>query len=268
MRVAALRCMAALVLSAAAATAPAQQRMPLLHGYAWALPRFPSSVIELEEDNAVFEGAVRQSLDFAQLGAQTYLGLFAQAYYSVDSEDLDWNNKLRGSLAAQLRAVPLPGLSANLGAMYEWERWHATDRTFEGVVGFLDWDGRWRPGTERMARPWGIRTLGTLRYPSSLEPQERENLLLQGVIEAGRDLWASGAGGFALNGFAELGFKVDTEQIDRYNVLAPGVGARIRLLPSERSTLELGAKYVSETRFRTDVTEQGLVGFLAVVAWW
>ncbi|MCG6938271.1 MAG: hypothetical protein LJE83_08895, partial [Gammaproteobacteria bacterium] len=83
-----------------------------------------------------------QGMDLRQtdLGA---LNTFVAFDYKVDSEKLDWNNTLKGSLGIRLRMRASEHMSINIGVKLTREHRFVADNTWSDVVYFVNWGADW-----------------------------------------------------------------------------------------------------------------------------
>jgi hypothetical protein len=218
--------------------------------------------------NGLLEGAVHQGLKFLQLSAGLQVRAFGQLNFSWDRKDLDYNNKIRPALGAQLEFSPFDGSFVEIGVKYEWDRREITDRTLSGAVRFVSWSAwrAWEVVNSRDSaalRPRGylFSTWGQVRYPGGLEPFELKNALLEGFIDVSADWWR-GAQGLVLNSFLLTNYKMDRRRLDWNNEVKPGLGLRIRFFRSNTSRVEIGTMIMYQYRFRSSRAQVGAMAFL------
>jgi hypothetical protein len=107
-------------------------------------------------------------------------------------------------------------------------------------------------------------TWGGVRFPSSQELLEKDNLILEGAVEQGVD-WLRVPGRGTFNTFGRLEFKMDREKFDYNNKLQFEAGLKLRFPLAGLGAVEIGGKYAFDRRNITDRTERGAVVF---VNWW
>lgn len=110
-------------------------------------------------------------------------------------------------------------------------------------------------------------TWGQVRYPSSEEIEEKDNVILEGAIEQGVD-WFRMTRWTIFNSFVRFEYKSDKEGFDWNNKLQPEVGVKAKFLLADWGLIEAGGKYVVDHRYETNRTEQGIVFFLNWAASW
>lgn len=257
----------ALALGASPSRADDRLGMP---AYVWAQARTPSDLLADESRNSIVEMGGEAAVEWRGQ-PRVRPSLFVDGYLSRDRELFDYNNKLLLAGGAQVQFVVTDWLQMKTGAKYEWDNRLVTHANYTGPVGFAAWETRWpstggTPDGVNGGRFW-IRSQGDGRYPSSQEPQEKHDGLLQGRIEADYDLWRSPSRRFAGSLFQEVLFKTDTQQIDRYNLVSAAAGLKLRVFLSPRTTVELGAALQSEHRFVSRTTRAGGGVFVNFVAW-
>ena len=110
-------------------------------------------------------------------------------------------------------------------------------------------------------------TWGQVRFPSSQEIAEKNNVITEGAIEQGVD-WFRMTRWSIFNSFFRFEYKFDKENFDFNNKLQPEVGVKAKFLLADWGLIEAGGKYVVDYRFETNRTEQGIVFFLNWAASW
>jgi len=110
-------------------------------------------------------------------------------------------------------------------------------------------------------------TWGQVRYPSSQEIEEKDNVILEGALEQGVD-WFRMTNWSIFNSFFRFEYKFDKENFDFNNKLQPEVGVKAKFPLANWGLIEAGGKYVVDYRFETNRTEQGIVFFLNWAASW
>jgi hypothetical protein len=104
-------------------------------------------------------------------------------------------------------------------------------------------------------------TWGQVRFPSSFEVLEENDLVVEGAIEQGVD-WFSIGDRLIFGTFGQLEYKTDTADLDFNNTIEPALGIKFKLSPTDWAFIEVGGKYEWEYRWITDRTLEGWVGFI------
>jgi len=110
-------------------------------------------------------------------------------------------------------------------------------------------------------------TWGQVRYPSSQEIEEKDNVIVEGAIEQGVD-WFRMTKWSIFNSFFRFEYKFDKEGFDFNNKLQPEVGLKAKFFLANWGLIEAGGKYVLDHRTETNRTEEGIVFFLNWAASW
>ena len=103
-------------------------------------------------------------------------------------------------------------------------------------------------------------TSGTIRFPSSAQPAESENLLLSGSIEQGIDLFSI-TQDTSFNVFGRLDYRLDTEELDFNRKILLGVGFKLRHYFSDSFVVSVGAKYENDRRYVVERSSDGTLLF-------
>lgn len=106
-------------------------------------------------------------------------------------------------------------------------------------------------------------TWGNIRFPSSAQPAERDNVLLNGAIEQGIDYYQI-TKNTVLNFFGRVDYRWDTEEFDFNRKILLGTGFKLRHYFSDTVVMSVGAKYEIDKRF---VVERSTDGFLLFSNW-
>jgi hypothetical protein len=112
-------------------------------GSTWGSLRYPNAAPEEERENLLAEGALEQGVDWAEVGPRMFLNTFASLRYSVDSEKLDFNNKLEPGVGVKLRLLLGDWAQAEVGVKYVVEYRFESDRRGDTAIIFLNWGGWW-----------------------------------------------------------------------------------------------------------------------------
>jgi hypothetical protein len=104
-------------------------------------------------------------------------------------------------------------------------------------------------------------TWGQVRFPSSFEALEANDLITEGTIEQGVD-WFSRGAWLVFNTFGLIDYKTDTAALDFNNQVKPALGAKLKFIPTDWALIEVGGKYEWEYRWSTDRIFAGWTGFL------
>ncbi|PUB78624.1 MAG: hypothetical protein DBP03_01040 [gamma proteobacterium symbiont of Ctena orbiculata] len=107
-------------------------------------------------------------------------------------------------------------------------------------------------------------TWGGLRYPSSPEELEQDNLILEGAINQNFAVIPLSPS-TRINFFLKLGYTFDEERIDYNNKLSLSPGFKLTHTFSNHGNISIGAMYQYEKRRVTDTDESGDVYF---IDWW
>ena len=143
-----------------------------------------------------------------------------------------------------------------------------------GPTGFATWQIIWPaapgfvPKGSAAATRFTIASQGQILYPSSLEPGETNNPLIQANAQVGYDVWRTSDRKYSFNIFGQLDVADDHRRIDRYNYIQPSVGGQIRLSVVKDTYINIGADYASQTRFVSRTSRSGPTAFVNWVAWW
>jgi hypothetical protein len=114
-----------------------------LPGSIWAEARYPASFDSLERDSVIFEGGVEQGIDWFELADRSTLNTFIGADWTVDSTDLDYNNRVSIGLGGQVKfGFGRSGLF-RVGGGYSVEHNLITGETTDGPVVFARWSTTW-----------------------------------------------------------------------------------------------------------------------------
>jgi hypothetical protein len=271
----AIRAGIALIMTGGAALRPSSVRasQPLAPiGYVWGQILVPSSLVGEDRGNELFLVGGQGDLEWRGGSSRVRPSLFAEAYYSRDTKRLDWNNEFTLGLGAQVRITPASGIQFIAGAQYQRDRREISKRTNYGPQGFAGWDVRWPADAGRVqaiqeGKRFTVITQGSLRYPSSLREEERQSGLAMGAVQFAYDLMAAPHKGLALTLFQATTVKGDTKRIDYYNLISPAAGVELRYFLTPTTSIEIGGKIQSETRFVTGKTRVGPSFFVSLVTW-
>jgi hypothetical protein len=106
-------------------------------------------------------------------------------------------------------------------------------------------------------------TWGEIRFPGSAQPEDKDNLILEGAVEQGVDIFRLSKDS-AFNVFGKLDYTVDKEGFDWNRKLKLGAGLKLRHYISDTVVIAVGAKYEIDRRF---VDERTLEGFQLFSNW-
>jgi hypothetical protein len=243
-------------------------------GSTWGEIRFPGSPQPEDSDNLILEGAAEQGVDVFSLSKDSKLNFFGRVDYSVDTEALDWNRKLRLGAGVKVRHYLSNTAVIAVGAKYEIDKRFVDDRTMDGFQLFSNWFGSWQlpnsdQGTSAPARPLGFPglTWGELRYPGSQDPSEDNDLVLEGAVEQGVD-WMSLNRWGALNFYGSLDYIVDSKELDWNNSITYGVGVKLKKVVGSNVLLQFGIEAARERRWVSNQTESVIFVYLNWSGWW
>lgn len=103
-------------------------------------------------------------------------------------------------------------------------------------------------------------TWGNVRFPSSAQPAEDDNVLLNGAIEQGVDFLKLSPN-TVLNFFGRVDYRWDTEGFDFNRKILLGTGFKLRHYFSDTFVMSVGAKYEIDKRFVVERSSDGLLLF-------
>ena len=99
-------------------------------------------------------------------------------------------------------------------------------------------------------------TWGEIRFPGSAQPEDKDNLILEGAVEQGVDFFRLSKDSM-LNLFAKFDYTVDKEGFDWNRKLKLGAGVKLRHYLSDTVVIAIGAKYEVDRRFVDDRSMEG-----------
>ena len=99
-------------------------------------------------------------------------------------------------------------------------------------------------------------TWGEIRFPGSAQPEDKNNLILEGAVAQGVDFFRLSKNS-ALNVFGKLDYALDKEGFDWNRKLRLGAGLKLRHYISDTVVIAVGAKYEIDRRFVDDRTLEG-----------
>ena len=103
-------------------------------------------------------------------------------------------------------------------------------------------------------------TWGNIRFPSSAQPAESDNILLNGAIEQGVDFFPI-TKDTVVNFFGRVDYRWDTEGFDFNRKILLGLGFKLRHYFSDTFVMSLGAKYEIDKRFVVERSSDGILLF-------
>ena len=236
--------------------------------------RFPSSAQPAESENLLINGTIEQGVDIFSITSKTAINLFGRMDYRVDTEELDFNRKILLGVGLKLRHYFSDSFVMSIGAKYENDKRFVVERSSDGTLMFGTWFGSWdASGSDREAdaRPGPLAypglTWGEIRYPGSQDPIEESTMVLEGYAEQGVD-WANWGRWGTFNFYGNLDYIDDTEEIEWNNMVAVGVGARLRKRIGRKALLQYGIEATREHYWVTDETVDVVFAYLNWSAWW
>jgi hypothetical protein len=215
----------------------------------------------LEKDLAVRVFG-EESLVFRTVGPFD-LGAYVNTTASVDQHRLDWNRFARASTGLKLVKTfgwkGIDGLArADVG--YTVERRFVSGQSAAAPSVDLNYWLGWNPHAGRLAgSSWGIAAL-------NISPTELHNTLLVDYVKQGVTLWKDKGHGTnktlpSLIVFGQITASKDAKHYDWNNFIREGGGVEV-LVPTEHSTVEVGAMYLYETRSVIPRTGAGVEIFI------
>jgi hypothetical protein len=215
----------------------------------------------LEKDFAVRVFA-EEGLIFRTVGPFD-LGAYVNTTDSVDQHSLDWNRFARASAGLKLAKTfgwkGIDGLlRADVGYTVE-RRFVSGQSAAAPSVDINYWLG-WNPHAGRLpGSSWGIAAL-------NISPTELHNTLFVDYVKQGVTVWKDKGHGTnkslpSLIVFGQITASKDAKHYDWNNFTREGGGAEV-LLPTEHSTVEVGAMYLYETRSVIPRTGAGVEIFI------
>lgn len=111
-------------------------------GYMWSQVRQPSDVFD-EDGNSIVEGAIEQGIDWVRISENSVFNTFVLVDYTFDSNDLEWNNKIKFAPGAKFKAFVAKNALLEIGAMHRWHHRTKSNRTKSDPVFFLSWSTSW-----------------------------------------------------------------------------------------------------------------------------
>ena len=253
--------------------AEAQNTVPS-GGSTWGEMRFPAAPQTEERNNLLLEGAVEHGVDFHRFSNDAVIDAFGKVNYSVDTESLDWNRKLKLGTGVRLRqGISSSGVLA-VGVKYEIDKRFVEETTLHGFQLFSEWSGSWQL-TDGQAIPvqadylvsFPGTTWGEVRYPASQEPAEEEDVILEGAIEQAVALGSWEEPGL-FNIYASLDYTVDSEGLAWNNSLTCAAGVRLKMPAGTGWLVQLGVEAARERRWISDQTDDVLFVYLNWSSQW
>ena len=245
-----------------------------MRGFTWGEIRYPSSEQPEEEDDLVIEGAIEQGIDIASLTKQTRLNLFGKLGYKFDSKNLDYNNKLNLAAGLKIRHYLSDSFVLDAGVRYEVERRTESNRTLNGPTFFTGWFGSWLLRCETCSeshllarRHFPGLIWGELRFPGSQDPIEENDWVVEGAVEQGID-WRQIADLGTFNTFARVDYVADTDALEYNRSVSFAVGLKLKRKVGRVGLLQIGAQYLVDRRWESNVTNDVLMAFINWSAWW
>jgi len=191
------------------------------------------------------------------------IGAYVNTTDSVDQHSLDWNRFVRGS--GGLKLVKTFGWR-NIGGLVRADVGYTVEHRFvsgsTAAAPSTDinyWIG-WNPVNGKMpGSSWGIAAL-------NISPTELHNTLFVDYVKQGVVLWKEKEHGTtrprpSLIAFGQITASKDIKNYDWNNFTREGGGLEI-MVPTERSTFEVGATYLYETRSIIPRTGAGVEVFI------
>lgn len=102
---------------------------------------------------------------------------------------------------------------------------------------------------------------GDVRFPASEQEEDKDNLILEGAIEQGIDLFMLSEN-TPFTAFVSLNYTFDSEKFDYNNKTKSGFGFKIRHFINDNIVVDVGAKYELDHRFESGDNLDGFQGFV------
>jgi hypothetical protein len=215
----------------------------------------------LEKDFAVRVFG-EEGLTFRAVGPLD-LGVYVNTTDSLDQHSLDWNRFARASTGLKLAKTfgwkGIDGLvRADVGYTVE-HRFVSGQSAAAPSVDINYWLG-WNPHAGRLpGSSWGIAAL-------NISPTELHNTLFVDYVKQGVTVWKDQGHGTnrslpSLIVFGQITASKDAKHYDWNNFTREGGGVEV-LVPTEHSTVEVGAMYLYETRSVLPRTGAGVEIFI------
>ena len=103
-------------------------------------------------------------------------------------------------------------------------------------------------------------TWGNIRFPSSAQPAESDNLLINGAAEQGVDFFPI-TEDTVLNFFGRVDYRWDTEGFDFNRKILLAAGFKLRHYFTDSVVMSIGAKYEIDKRFVIERSSDGVLLF-------
>ena len=253
--------------------AMAQKILPM-PGSTWGEIRFPGSAQTEDSENLILEGAAEQGVDIFSLSTNSMLNIFGKVDYSWDTQELDWNRKLRLGAGVKLRHYISDTAVIAAGVKYEVDRRFVDDRTTDGFLFFSNWFGSWLlPNSDRgsgdSGRPLGYPglTWGELRYQDLDDPEEDNNIVLEGAVEQGVD-WMNWNRWGTFNFYGNLDYVADSNELDWNNSISYGAGVKLKKVVGSNVLLQFGIEAEREHRWVSNRVDNVIFVYLNWSGWW
>jgi hypothetical protein len=228
----------------------------------WGSFRDRASLQPGDQRNLKFEIFAKHSQEMIKTGPRGGLWLYGQFAVVKDSAGFDYNNKGQAGLGFEIKFPIGAFAKLSFGTRLGTEQSQYSGQFYSAPVATVDFSlyRRWTFKHFGLAGPEGSALIlsgwSKLRYPGSLDPFERKNLLAQGAYKLSLAIPLR-KNKLAISPFASVGFTADTKGRSWNNKLEPAVGLAVNLPLGPHGELALGAKFGEEYRFRASTRRRG-----------
>lgn len=243
-------CLAAALTFAAASGAAAAQPDLAFPGATGGILRFPNTNQDDDRGNAFAEVWVKQGMEFWRSGT-TKAQVFYLGNIVRDSHPYPWNNAIKHGLGIQLSTRPTDHLELTFSARHDWYREFSGGAKKQGWKLAVDYYYyRSFPGRGAL---WGMpntarvfKSYGTLAWPGSLEPGDR-NLVLTLGGEYSAEFGMGDETPWLFVPFVDLHMAWDRDRNSYNTKVIPAAGVKLRK-PFATGELFAGAKIEADHR--------------------
>lgn len=234
----------------------------------WGTINIPPEIEGISQGNAKAEIYLRPEATLVQWTERTSLVAYGLLGVLKDRNRFDFNNRVEGSVGLEVQHQLSPAVRLSFGGRYSVEREFSSGRSNSAIQFTADgnvWK-TWQPAWIARRLPDQSRLIlhgwSTFRYPSSLDPFERRNGLLQGQVKFAVELPLRQTR-FRVAPFLSLKGKWDIRKRDYNNLVEPAFGVDLKLPLADNGEISLGIKAAFEYRYETDVRRSGEVAYIS-----